>query len=207
MKTIIRCAAAAMALAVTAGAAAAADLPRGQSAFYSPAVTSVYNWAGPYLGATLGYQWGSTSNSATRPSGLVGGLQAGYQWQSQQFVFGGETDIQISGADDTAAPFKFANPWFGTLRGRAGYAMNNILFYATLGLAYGGIRADNMALSESKTSMGWTAGAGVEVGLTPNWTAKAEYLYIDLSSRAFSVTRQNNGISSNVLRFGVNYHF
>jgi len=134
-------------------------------------------------------------------------LQAGYLWQNQQFVFGGETDIQISGADDTVAPFKFANPWFGTLRARGGYAMNNILFYATLGLAYGGMRADNMALSESKSSVGWTAGAGVEVGLTPNWTAKAEYLYIDLASRSFSVTGQNNAISSNLLRFGVNYHF
>ncbi|HWM80789.1 MAG TPA: outer membrane protein [Pseudolabrys sp.] len=204
MKKIIGAAAI---VAMTASAAAAADFPRGQTAYYSPAVTSVYNWAGPYIGANLGYQWGRTSNSATRPSGLLGGLQAGYLWQNQQFVFGGETDIQISGADDTVAPFKFANPWFGTLRARGGYAMNNILFYATLGLAYGGMRADNMALSESKSSVGWTAGAGVEVGLTPNWTAKAEYLYIDLASRSFSVTGQNNAISSNLLRFGVNYHF
>jgi outer membrane immunogenic protein len=194
-------------VAMTATTAIAADLPRGQTAYYSPMTTSVYNWAGPYIGANLGYQWGRTSNSATRPSGLLGGLQAGYLWQNQQFVFGGETDIQISGADDTVTPFKFANPWFGTLRARGGYAMNNILFYATLGLSYGGMRADNFGLSESKSSVGWTAGAGVEVGLTPNWTAKAEYLYIDLASRSFSVTGQNNAISSNLLRFGVNYHF
>src|SRR6267142_496513 len=42
------------------------------------------------------------------------------------------------GANDTFAAWKFSNPWFGTLRGRAGYAMNNVLLYATFGLAYGG---------------------------------------------------------------------
>jgi hypothetical protein len=140
-------------------------------------------------------------------AGIAGGLTGGYQWQNQQFVFGGETDIQISGADDTKAPFKFANPWFGTLRGRAGYAMNNILFYATLGLAYGNVRADNLALSESKTTVGWTVGGGVEVGLTPNWTAKAEYLYADFNSRSYSVTGTSNALDFGMLRFGVNYHF
>jgi outer membrane immunogenic protein len=198
---------AAIALTMIAGAASAADLPRGGASYYSPASPAVYNWAGPYVGATLGYQWGSVTNSATRPSGIAGGLTGGYQWQNQQFVFGGETDIQISGADDTKAPFKFANPWFGTLRGRAGYAMNNILFYATLGLAYGNVRADNLALSESKTTVGWTVGGGVEVGLTPNWTAKAEYLYADFNSRSYSVTGTSNALDFGMLRFGVNYHF
>jgi outer membrane immunogenic protein len=198
---------AAIALSMFAGAGSDGDLPRGGASYYSPASPAVYNWAGPYVGATLGYQWGSVTNSATRPSGIAGGLTGGYQWQNQQFVFGGETDIQISGADDTKAPFKFANPWLGTLRGRAGYAMNNILFYATLGLAYGNVRADNLALSESKTTVGWTVGGGVEVGLTPNWTAKAEYLYADFNSRSYSVTGTSNALDFGMLRFGVNYHF
>ena len=58
-------------------------------------------------------------------------------------MFGVETDVQFSGADDRFAPWKFTNPWFGTLRGRAGYAMNNILFYGTVGLAYGTLSAQN----------------------------------------------------------------
>jgi outer membrane immunogenic protein len=200
-------AAATAAMTIAAGAALAADLPRSRTPYYSTAPSNVYNWAGPYVGANLGYQWGTTSNSATRPSGIQGGIQGGYLWQNGQFVFGGETDLQISGADDTVTPFKFANPWWGTLRGRAGYAMNNILFYATVGLAYGGMRADSALLSESKSAIGWTAGAGVEVGLTPNWTAKIEYLYIDLASRNFSVTGNTNSIDSSVLRLGANYHF
>jgi outer membrane immunogenic protein len=141
------------------------------------------------------------------PSGLEGGLQAGYNWQSGQFVFGGETDIQVSGTDDTFAPWKFANPWFGTLRGRAGYAMNNILFYGTFGLAYGQLKGTFLGLDESKTHTGWAGGLGMEVGITPNWSAKIEYLYMDLSNRAYSITGTSNGFETNMVRFGINYHF
>jgi outer membrane immunogenic protein len=122
-------------------------------------------------------------------------------------VFGGETDIQASGADDTFAPWKFSNPWFGTLRARAGFAMNNILIYGTLGLAYGELRGEVPGLDESKTELGWTGGLGMEVGFAPNWSAKVEYLYMDLGDRAFSVTGMDNGLQANILRFGVNYHF
>jgi outer membrane immunogenic protein len=188
-------------------AAVAADLPRNSTPYYQAPAASYYNWAGAYAGANIGYQWGKVQNTGTNPSGLEGGLQLGYNWQNGQFVFGGETDLQISGADDTFAPFKFSNPWFGTLRGRAGMAMNNILFYGTLGLAYGGLKGETGGLSESKTHIGWTAGLGVEVGFTPNWSAKVEYLYADLSNRAYSITGTENGLSTSVLRVGVNYHF
>ena len=77
---------------------------------------------GAYAGVNAGYEWGNVSNSATEPNGFLGGLQAGYNWQSGQFVLGAETDIQATGADDTFAPYKFSNPWFGTFRGRAGWA-------------------------------------------------------------------------------------
>ena len=167
-----------------------------------------YNWAGAYAGVNVGYEWGKVTNTAINPSGLEGGLQAGYNWQSGQFVFGGETDIQLSGADDTFAPFKFSNPWFGTLRGRAGIAMNNILFYGTLGLAYGGLQgAKTPASTESKTDIRLDRGLGIEVGFTPNWSAKVEYLYMDLGDRAFSLTGMDNGHQANILRFGLNYHF
>jgi outer membrane immunogenic protein len=196
----------AAAMMAASSAAGAADLPR--SPYYAPqAAGSVYNWAGAYAGINLGYQWGDTTNNPTRPSGLEGGVQLGYNWQNGAFVFGAETDMQVSGADDTFAPWKFSNPWFGTLRGRAGYTANNILFYGTLGLAYGGIRGETGGLAESKTHVGWAAGGGVEVGLNPAWSARAEYLYIDLNDRSYSITGVKNGLESNLLRFGVNYHF
>ena len=134
-------------------------------------------------------------------------MQAGYNWQTGQFVFGGEADIQLSGADDVFAPWKFSNPWFGTLRGRAGIAFDNVLFYATGGLAYGGLRGELAGLSESRAHLGWTIGAGMEMGLTPNWTAKIEYLYLDLMDRGYSVTGLDNGLQSNLVRLGVNYRF
>src|SRR5277367_3607875 len=106
--------------------AQAADLPYGTRAPYTVnQPLNVYSWAGPYLGGNLGYEWGSVDNNPTKPSGFVGGIQAGYNWQqSSPWVFGVEGDIQATGASDTFAPWKFSNPWFGTLRGRAGYALN-----------------------------------------------------------------------------------
>jgi outer membrane immunogenic protein len=196
------------AMVVAAGAAVAADLPRGPAPYYSaPAMSGLYNWSGPYAGLNIGYEWGKVTNTAGEPSGLMGGGQLGYNWQSGQFVFGAETDIQFSGANDTFAPWKFANPWFGTLRGRVGYAFNNILVYGTLGLAYGELKGTFLALDETRTEVGWAGGVGAEYGFTPNWSAKVEYLYMDLASRSFSITGTDNGLHANLLRLGVNYHF
>jgi outer membrane immunogenic protein len=203
------CAAATVAIALATGAASAADLGRGPygAPSYAPATIQTYSWMGPYLGANLGYQWGDVTNNPTSPSGFAGGLQAGYNFQSGGFVFGGETDIQFSGAEDAFAAWKFSNPWFGTLRARLGYAFNNILLYGTGGLAYGDVRGRFAGVSETHTHLGWTAGLGIEVGLTPNWSAKAEYLYVDFGQRGYAITGTQNALESNLLRFGVNYRF
>ncbi len=197
---------AALALAM-AGMAFAADLPPGNY-YTAPATLSAYSWAGPYLGANIGYEWGKVSNNPTEPTGLAGGIEAGYNWQLGQFVAGTEADIQASGAEDTFAPWQFSNPWFGTLRGRAGVAIGNTLLFGTAGLAYGSLTVDSPGnLSESRASFGWVAGGGLEVGVTPRWSAKAEWLYLDLSDRSYSVTGASNGLAANLLRLGVNYHF
>jgi outer membrane immunogenic protein len=194
-------------LAVTATSAAlAADLPTGPY-YTAPAPLSAYSWAGPYLGATIGYEWSGVSNNATRPSGITGGVEAGYNWQRGAFVFGGETDINLSGADDTLSPYEFSNPWFGTLRARAGVNFNNVLVFGTAGLSYGDLRADSFALTESHTMVGWVAGGGVEVGFNQRWSAKAEWLYMDFAERTFNLTGTSNGLGANVLRMGINYHF
>jgi len=74
-------------------------------------------------------------------------------------------------------------------------------------LAYGGGRVEFAGASEAQTHLGWTLGGGVEVGLTPNWSARAEYLYVRLDDRSYVLTGVNNGFSSNVFRLGVNYRF
>ena len=65
-----------------------------------------------------------------------------FNWQHGAFVYGAEADFSLSGAEDTFAPWQFSNPWFGTVRGRAGVAINNVLVYGTAGLAYGELTAD-----------------------------------------------------------------
>jgi outer membrane immunogenic protein len=207
MKTTIFGASLLLATAVATGAALAADMPV-RPYYTAPAPLGPSSWAGPYLGATIGYEWGSVSNNPTRPAGVEGGIEGGYNWQFGQFVAGVEGDINASGAEDTFAPWQFSNPWFGTLRGRAGVAIGNTLIFGTAGLAVGGLTVDSPGnLSQSRTSAGWTAGAGVEVGFMPHWSAKAEWLYLDLSDRSFSVTGTTNGLTANLLRLGVNYHF
>jgi outer membrane immunogenic protein len=188
--------------------AQAADLPYGSRAPYTVnQPLNVYSWAGPYLGANLGYAWGSVDNNVTKPSGFAGGVQGGYNWQSGPLVFGVEGDLQATGADDTFAPWKFSNPWFGTVRGRIGYAFNNILFYGTGGLAFGELRGETFGLSETHTNAGWTAGVGAEFGFAPNWSAKVEYLYVDLANSNYTITGAQNGYRFGLLRAGVNYHF
>ena len=202
----------------------AADIPVKAPVVAPVMAPAVYNWSGFYIGGNIGGGWANadylnTANTTSfgdvagapafshNMSGFIGGGQIGYNFQSGAFVFGAEADLQGSGAEDTFAAWKFSNPWFGTVRGRAGYAMNNVLAYATGGLAYGGGRVDFGALSETQTHLGWTVGAGVEVGLTPNWTAKAEYLYVRLEDRGYVLTGVNNGFQSNIFRLGVNYRF
>jgi outer membrane immunogenic protein len=186
----------------------AADLPYGSRAPYTVnQPLNVYSWAGPYLGGNIGWDWGSVDNNPTKPSGFVGGAQAGYNWQNGPWVFGVEGDLQGTGASDTFAPWKFSNPWFGTVRGRAGYALNNVLFYGTAGLAFGELSGQTFGLTETHTNAGWTVGLGAEVGLAQNWSAKVEYLYVDLNDSNFTITGVQNGYRFGLLRAGVNYHF
>ena len=146
---------------------------------------------------------GTTGNNT---GGVVGGGQIGYNYQMNQFVLGVETDFQgtsITGgnqgnyaglyaspypgsATGVLSPLVTGNggnlglPWFGTVRGRAGYLVTpTLLLYGTGGFAYGGVEA----FQRSNTSTGWTAGGGVEWMFMPHWTAKLEYLYVDLDSR------------------------
>jgi outer membrane immunogenic protein len=193
-----------LSLAAT-GVALAADFP--PNTYYNAPAPLASSWAGPYVGANVGYQWGSVSNNPTKPSGLAGGLEAGFNWQHGEFLYGLETDVELSGADDTFAPWQFSSPWFGTFRGRAGIAYGNVILFGTAGLAYGDLRADTANLTESHVSLGWAAGGGLEVKFNPQWSAKGEWLYLDLANSSYSLTGTTNGLATNLLRFGVNYHF
>ncbi len=212
------------------GTAGAADLPRRtQMPAKAPAYVAapIYNWTGLYIGINGGGGWGRSSwDNATLPTGsfntsggLVGGT-AGYNWQANQLVFGIETDLDwsnIRGTSFTNCPAgcETKNTWLGTTRARLGYAAGNgILPYLTGGLAYGNIRASTPGFAgASTTKAGWTAGAGVEFALAGNWTAKAEYLYVDLgqfdcgTACGAVVPPDNVKFNANIVRAGLNYRF
>ena len=75
-----------------------------------------------------------------------------------------------------------ANNWLATARARVGYAADRVLFFGTAGGAFADMQTTYSGVQSSTTKAGWTAGAGVEWAFADNWTAKVEYLYIDLGT-------------------------
>ena len=210
------------------------------------AAPPIHNWSGFYIGGNVGYGWGHahsdptatisaigsglntgnnriTSNGAstsTSLNGLLGGAQAGYNWQLGSWVYGLEGDIQATGQsgdglfatsallgaviNGVVATGTLINtttyklPWFGTFRGRIGYAADRWLVYATGGLAFGEISAESttalgfsagvgipppaQSLSSREVRAGWVIGAGVEAAFATNWSLKVEYLHLDFGS-------------------------
>jgi outer membrane immunogenic protein len=188
-----------------------------------PAMAPAYNWSGFYLGINGGGGWGHSNwdTSATRVNtsgGLVGGT-AGYNWQIGSAVLGLEGDIDwanLKGTNSSAlcpAGCSTSDTWLSTVRGRAGYAFGGVLPYVTGGLALGDIRAATPGFAgASETNAGWTAGGGIEFALPGNWSAKAEYLYVDLGRFNCGVScnglpTDNVSMHDNVVRAGVNYRF
>jgi outer membrane immunogenic protein len=119
-----------------------------------------------------------------------------------------------------AASYTQKLPWFGTLRPRIGYALGNWLLYATGGGVLGKLDTNATAASgsflaannRSETRDGWTLGGGVEVEFARGWTAKIEYLYVDLGSRTTTLLpsppiSNTSRLSAHVITTGVNYRF
>jgi outer membrane immunogenic protein len=181
-----------------------------------------YNWSGFYIGANGGGGWGTSNwNSAgsLNVSGAVIGGTAGVNWQMGHAVLGLEGDVDWSNLKGTTtsafcpAGCTTNNDWLATVRGRAGYAFDRFLPYVTGGVAVGDIKAGTPGFAgATQTNAGWTAGGGVELALTNNWTAKAEYLHVDLGNMNCGFNcgvAPNNSVSlkSDVVRGGVNFRF
>lgn len=243
-KTII----AASAAVLISGTAMAADA----IVYNEPApieVVDTFSWTGGYIGVNAGYaggkfkhpfdvnirdgagsDWQNIANGSLNvtSSGFVGGVQAGYNWQMDQYVVGLETDIQASGLKgevsgslnnfiDAKAGTKVS--WFGTTRVRLGYTpVDRFLVYATGGVAYGKVKSyaeiNGDGISASKTKVGYTVGAGAEYAITNNVTIKSEYLFTDLGKmNLFDISGQDFNASAeakvqfHTVRVGLNYKF
>ena len=136
-------------------------------------------------------------------------------------MFGIEGDFQFdgvsaSGHDATSGNYKSQLEWLSTLRARAGLPYNRALVYVTGGIAIGGIHntADSV-YDQSRTAVGWVAGGGVEYKITPSWSIKGEYQYIDLGKTDPIIASTGTGFSTiggttvnkdafNTVRIGLN---
>ena len=212
-------------LALSVASASAADIPRPGTMYKAPVAVQMYNWTGGYIGLNAGYGWGRSDwgffGADADPSGALVGLTLGYNWQGMgsPWVFGLEGDINWSdikgGFTSVACPFgcQIKTEWFGTARGRVGYAMDRFMPYVTGGVAFGDVSARINGISTtSDINVGWTVGAGLEGALAPNWTAKIEYLYMDLGDTNCNVLAcgriaSNIDFTSHIVRAGLNYQF
>lgn len=167
-------------------------------------------------------------------SGVVGGAQIGWNWQfAPNWLLGVEADVSgaglSGGVNTTSAVGPAVVGWtnkvdlFGTVRGRLGYVWNNFLLYGTGGFAWvdreftrtqlvagPNSPAAGVVDSNSNTANGWVAGVGGEWGFAPNWTARVEYLHIDVGGSSVGVdafTVDEGHLTIDTVRAGVNYIF
>jgi outer membrane immunogenic protein len=224
----------------------------GSGAETAPAV-AFGGWSGFYLGVDGGsgiarnpsalavsFNGVPTTNEQLKlsPKGYLAGVLAGYNWQSGNWVLGVEADIQgarlkedsvclvvcVAGAITDLVEQKVS--WFGTARGRLGYAAGPALFYVTGGLAFGDLKttivetvaiAPTVVAGRSDTKTGWTAGGGMELAVTSNWSTKTEYLYMDLGSTSLAFSNPVPGAlldhvfqsdsRTHIFRTSLNYRF
>jgi len=209
---------------ILSSAAQAADIPPPVYKGVRP-VVAYYNWTGFYVGISGGYGFGdstwSTPVATLSPAGYLIGGTIGYNYQVGSLVWGLEGDWSWADISDSVAcppgavgvTCETKNTWLATFRGRLGYAFDRWLPYITAGGAYGNVEATTTvgttATTVSNSQFGWTVGAGLEYAFAGSWSAKLEYLYVDLGSfNAGTAPITNNvTLTENIVRAGLNYRF
>jgi outer membrane immunogenic protein len=189
--------------ALACGPALAADLParRAMPVKAPEPVSYGYNWSGFYIGAHAGGGWsekcfafaGATDGCHDADGWLAGG-QVGFNVQQGQFVFGLEFSgswADINGSHNALQnPADTYNTDLNTIllfTGRVGMTFDRLLIYVTGGGAW--VRdkfeyaSGGVVDSVKQNRTGWTVGAGLEYGLSPNWSIAAQYNFIDLGDK------------------------
>jgi len=205
--------------------ACSGDLPS-RAPVYAPSAPALPTfddrWTRCYGGLNAGGVWSPGMDAF----GFTGGGQVGCNRLWNRLVWGAEADLQYTGLDgsrDVLAPSAsahqdFRSRWLATFRGRLGWLVTRDMnFYATGGLALANVNTASSVnfngtinnLSDSTTHAGWTVGAGLEWMFTPGWSAKVEYLYVDLGHATNPLPLTNNelALTENIVRVGINYHF
>ena len=193
-----------------------------------PMTAPGFDWTGYYAGLQAGYGWGQSDITGTDGGpfsvtpdingGFVGGHVAGL-WQFDQAVIGAEADLNYASINGTAEAgpgnvFGTDIKWFGSVNAKAGYAMDRVLVYGIGGIAFAGIetsQAAGTAFASTRTSVGWTVGAGVDYALTDQFVLGAQYRYYDFGSEHFDapdafVDRDQN-VKLNTVGINLSYKF
>lgn len=234
-----------VAFAATASSAMAAD-----AIIYEPTpapVSAVYDWTGAYVGAHLGYAWGDArfvdvdgynnlnESFSFDPDGFLGGVQAGYNWQSGGLVLGAEVELGYLNLDGSRTqPLSPGGDTYAAVDGgvyaglsaRLGYAFDRTLVYAKAGGVYSGGEfqvVDNcntgacgplLASGSERIGLGYQLGAGVEHAVTDQWSVKLEYAYFDFGKETVAILDSTGGLwdyradlSAHTLKIGFNYKF
>jgi len=197
-------------------------------------------WNGGYVGLEGGYGWGSARQTDSKwsfdsgsysTSGGLAGVEAGYNWKAGPVLLGLEGDLSWSGITGST-PGQTNNKCagttskceadlvaLGTTRARVGYPIGRFLPFLSGGLAVGDVHGkegdnDSNGGSGSKIRLGWTAGGGIEHSFAEHWTAKVEYLYVDLGKQETFRDSFSNGTAmesiqmrDHIVRAAINYKF
>jgi outer membrane immunogenic protein len=226
------------------GMASAADLPA-RMPVKAPLVAppAPATWTGFYLGANIGAAWAQSSvgdelgvgvgpwmigtTTSANKTGLIGGVEAGFNWQVSSLVLGIEADISFAALDRSVVvtggtgagrdTYSSRLSDLATVRGRLGWAIDRALIYGTGGVAFANLN-DTLTdplfpftASPSSSVTGWTAGGGIEYALVDHWTVKAEYLHVAFPTR--NTFDSNNTYafafkdSLDIGRAGINFKF
>lgn len=236
----------ALILAASAAPAFAADMVEEAPApVVAPEEPMIFSWTGGYIGVNAGYGWGKSHFTDVQgynqtdqrwsdsPNGFVGGVQAGYNWQTGNIVLGGEAEVGYMGLKKTSAqpgyPDTFArvdDDFYGALTARLGYAMDRTMIYAKGGGAYHfgdfkiydncntGACGSGLMSGKEKIGAGFVVGAGVEHAFTDNVTARIEYNYFDFGKATITGEHVNGSVGdykadlkAHTVRLGLNYKF
>ena len=184
----------ALGLFALGGTAYAADVVQEEPPAPAPvAELPVASWAGPYAGLNVGYGFSGRTKEkdfdvSTGTKGFVGSVFGGYQWQQENFVYGGEAELGYNGVKGDDNGINSKGGFEGSLRARLGYAVTpEILLYGTGGLAGKSLKVEDsdLGVSDRATMLGWTAGVGTDIKLTDNVFGRVEYRYTDFGSKSF----------------------
>ncbi|MES0880695.1 outer membrane protein [Roseibium sp. SCP14] len=210
--------------ATTAGTAPvwAADLPQAPAPAYEavPAPQQSIDWSGIYVGGNVGWAFGNFDNSSggvglgTSTSGVSGGLYTGYNFQvTPNVIVGAEADFSLTDLEESRTNgglnLQSKSNWNSNIRGKIGYSFDRYMVYGAGGLALADLEVSGNGASDSKTALGWTAGAGAEALVTNNVTTRLEYVYQDFGSQDFNLNGRgvSSDFSNSTLRLGVGYKF